>query len=431
VTEPAQIYLHIGVPKTGTSALQEVGHVFRDLLAREGICYPRTPGLRNHVLLAVYASDNASNSTSLPRLVSLLAGRRALGESSPPDPGTATPPANELKTVVDLFDDESYLEFRQSFPELLRSEIVGSGCQKVVLSNEQLSWQLKTPDEVQRLADLLRPISDDIRVVVYLRRQDELALSLHSMSIKQGYRHVNLKLGPRNSNYNYAQMLKPWARVFGKEALIVKVYEKDRLRHGDLVSDFASIVGYERDESIRFPSQRGGRRLDAVTSKFLREFNRHVPTFRGSEWNPLRDHIGDTLELISSESDPVGWAGEPLDQVLAKFAESNAEVAREYLGREDGKLFSDSPVPDYESEAKLPVQKAIEIAAHLWVSKQAEVIKLQERLRHAHSQMDQLARRVQKSDETIARFTREVQRSDQSKARFAHQVREGDESVPS
>jgi hypothetical protein len=393
VTDPPRIYLHIGVPKTGTSALQEAGDVFREQLAREGICYPRTPGLRNHVLLAVYASDDARNSTVLPRIVSRLAGRGALDESSPADLSTGTTSRERPRDVVDGFDDEAYSSFRESFPELLKTEIVESGCQKVVLSNEQLSWQLKPP-EVQRLADLLRSISSDIRVVVYLRRQDELALSLHSMAIKQGYMHPNLKLGERNPKYNYALLLKSWARVFGKEALIVKVYEKARLKSNDILDDFASVIGYTRGESVQFPFRRSGRRLDAVTLKFLREFNRHVPTFIDSSWNPLRDHVGDTLEAISSESNPVGWSGDPLDEVVRRFAESNAQVAREYLNIEDGKLFSDSPVADHEAKPKLSAMKAIEIAAHLWVSKQKEVIRLQELLAMTEEQVIRLQERL-------------------------------------
>jgi len=392
VTEP-RIYLHIGVPKTGTSALQEAGHTLREALAQEGVCYPRTPGLRNHVLLAVYASDDARSSTVLPRILSLLAGRGALDESTSVAPSKGTSSDERPSDVVDLFDDEAYSSFRESFPELLKTEIVESGCQKVVLSNEQLSWQLK-PTEVQRLADLLRTISSDIRVVVYLRRQDELALSLLSTAIKQGFRYPNLKLGKRNRKFNYALMLKSWARVFGKEALIVRVYEKARLKNGDLLADFASVVGFTGDESGEFPSRKRGRRLDAVSLKFLREFNRHVPTFIDSSWNPLRDHVGDTLEAMSSESNPMGWSGDPLDEVLQRFAESNAQVAREYLNSEEGKLFSDSPIADYEAEPKLSVTKAIEIAAHLWISKQEEVIRLHDRLAAKQEQVVRLQERL-------------------------------------
>jgi hypothetical protein len=395
VTDPIQIYLHIGIPKTGTSALREACETGRGELARQGICYPRTPGLRNHLLLAVYASDHARTLPVLRRMVARHAARDGLGDVPLVEPSADVGPGKTPEQVGALFDDEAYLGFRQSFPELLRGEILQSGCQKVVLSNEQLSSQLKSANEIRRIADLLRPISTDIRVVVYLRRQDELALSLYSTSIRAGAVLPELTVQQALENYDYAVMLEPWAKVFGKQALIVKVYERSRLKDGDLVSDFFSIVGYKPVASVKAPS-RSNTSLDALSLAFLREFNRHVPEFVDSSYNPLRSGIGSALEAISNGSNPKNWRGRPLREVVERFAESNANVAREYLDIEDGKLFSDSPVAEYDEEPELSADKAIEIAAQLWIRKQEEILRLRKRVESLLQKSARLEQQLEK-----------------------------------
>ena len=49
-----------------------------------------------------------------------------------------------------------------------------------------------------------------------------------------------------------------------------------------------------------------------------------------------------------------------------KYAASNSTVARKYLNRADGVLFTEEPQDGPERSPSLDVEKAIEIAAELW-----------------------------------------------------------------
>ncbi len=51
------IYLHIGTEKTGSTTLQAVSGINRRTLMNHGIFYPRTPGERNHIKLALFAAN--------------------------------------------------------------------------------------------------------------------------------------------------------------------------------------------------------------------------------------------------------------------------------------------------------------------------------------------------------------------------------------
>src|SRR5262249_27414617 len=142
------LYLHIGTEKTGSTALQMVSGMNRGALIKHGIFYPLSPGKRNHTKLTIFAAD-------------------------PPN-------ALDLRRLTRLFADDAYQRFKADFPGQLQAEIASARCPRIYLSNEHLSSRLKTVEEVQRLAAVIRPLADDIKVVVYLRRQPELYLSTYS-----------------------------------------------------------------------------------------------------------------------------------------------------------------------------------------------------------------------------------------------------------
>ena len=72
------------------------------------------------------------------------------------------------------------------------------------------------------------------------------------------------------------------------------------------------------------------------------------------------------IAAISTE-DRLAPSAEAAAAFLDKYAASNAAVARKYLNRANGVLFSESPPRDRpERLPSLDVDKAIEIAAKLW-----------------------------------------------------------------
>ncbi len=339
--KPRVLYLHIGTEKTGTTTLQALAAANRALFAQNGLCYPRTPGDRNHMALAAYASDGQTT--------------------------------RDLNPVPGLEDPMRRAVFREEFAEALRTEVASSGASLVWLSNEHLSSRLQSVDEIKRLASLLLPLADQIRVVVYLRHQPDLFLSFYSTLIKSG--NDGEMEPPVNGDeyfYNFEMMLDNWAAAFGENALSVRVYDKSVLRHGDIVTDFLDMIGFDLPPDAYMP-ERENVRLDTYTLQFLRLFHRDIPGAGPDGPDPVHGDIITALEALS-KGPPLAAPAKLMREIDEVFHASNNRVARRFL-RRDGALFPPVVYPDPPASSLLTPAQAVKIAAGLWRHKQLQVFK--------------------------------------------------------
>lgn len=331
IVEPIErlIYLHIGTEKTGTTAIQAAGNGERRQLQKNGIWYAKLPGMTWHYKLALYATGD-----------------------------------KELRKYAGLHDEKAWLSFLQSFPRKFHAEIEGAGCRKIVLSSEHLSSRVRRPAEVTRLAEVLNPLGS-AKIVCYLRPQHELYTSANSTFIKSG--GTFYRPPPRNDNnpfYNYEKMLEPWAAVFGKENIIVRIYDPVLLKNGDVVADFLDLLGYE-GYTAEEEQTRTNISFDQKTLNFLMLMNKHIPTFKDHRLNAERAELVKALRGVATAAKPFLPAAE-LRRIHALFEPSNAAVARRFLGRADGVLFPNVRFAEGGGAAELTTEDAVAIAAHLW-----------------------------------------------------------------
>ena len=209
------LILHIGLSKTGSSSIQRVLAEQRPALLAQGFYMPRSPGWANHALLPAACVDD----------LKILWGYH---------PGTwegLTPPVRIAR-------------FRDEFAAELAS--LPAEARRVVITAEQLGGVLRHPGEVARLAAMLRPHFDPIRVVVYLRRQDQHATSAYSEWLRSGVlREPGLPDGgpERHPEYDYGALLDRWAGAFGEAAMAPRIFGRESLRDGDVVADFLAVAG--------------------------------------------------------------------------------------------------------------------------------------------------------------------------------------------
>ena len=217
--------VHIGTEKTGTTAIQELLARHRDELADLGFWYPLSPGPFNHAALAIYSAPENMQGME----------------------------ANVPSAVRNGRFHENL------FAQQLKDEIAGlpSQVHTVIFSNEHCQSRLVEYRHVQNLSNLLSIHFERITILVYLRRQDEMARSVYSTMLRFG--NVSFDVLPRtlpsaddargfyevhwSRYFDIEHLLDRYATVFGKAAVKARLYERNFLENGNLIDDFLRVCG--------------------------------------------------------------------------------------------------------------------------------------------------------------------------------------------
>jgi len=366
-----ELILHIGTEKTGTTSVQNFFRTNREKLAKRGVLYPVAPGQRNHTALAAAAQ-----------------------EISKRDP---------LRKTAGLKTDEQVRKFRGKLLADLERETKAKPFKLAVMSNEHCSSRLLEDGEVQWLHDKLAKLFSKTRIVVYLRRQDDYLLSTYSTSVKSGGTQPLALPTERKvqQRYDHWDMLSRWARIFGRENVVARRFEKTALKNGDIVDDLLEAAGIELAPAYEKP-QNVNESLDGQSLEFLRLFNKFVPRFAEGDLNPVRGNIADTLSRFS-DGPLLTLPERELAEFQASFADSNAKVAAEYFG--GARPGSDDPLFERRSDnrarvhhAPLTVERAVELGALLWQEKQAQVNRLAQKLKDGRAELKQTRRKPRSED---------------------------------
>jgi tetratricopeptide (TPR) repeat protein len=363
-TADRDVLLHVGLSKTGTSSIQACFAAARPALAARGVCYPTSPGPANHALLAIAANPSAAARVN---------------------PGLWQGVSPELRLA----------RFRREFAAELSA--LPPRIRLVVLSAEQCTDFLRRPEHVAGLRDLVAPHARRIRVVVYLRRQDRHYASLYVQMLRTGGSvgppalptEAELRASWLGGYYDYAAMLSLWAGVFGREAILPRIFEPAALAGGDVVDDMLELCGIPGAIPPDAPDRRRNpswslatiRLALAMIARLREEAPRHLAPF-GPAWRRF-------AELLSAEPPGPGWrpAPEEARAFLAGFADSNERVRAEWFP-ERASLFA--PVEEQEPDPLPPPDPALLAACGLLmqeilraVSLDAERAVLQARLAEA------------------------------------------------
>lgn len=214
------VVLHIGLHKTGTTAIQSYLHAHAAALNRDGILYPE-------------------------------AGRYV-------DPATPHQSHHLLAwSVVERFA-RKYGAALSSHPWTVQlTEEVGRARPRLVVLSSEFFWPA-TEEEVARLRAYLgdRPV----KVVLYVRNLLFYFIAGYKQVVKTGEETLSFsafcrkRLALHADLYDFDAVIRRWAAVFGAENLEVRLYDKVK---GDLLGDFARVAGFgpRPPEEMRVPRQ--------------------------------------------------------------------------------------------------------------------------------------------------------------------------------
>jgi hypothetical protein len=285
-----RIIVHTGWRKTGTSAIQRLLHANQDLLReRYSINYPEA-GLAGHA--------------------HHVAGWKLLGRLPPP-----------WQKI-----DETSPRWRQArFADMIE-ETAKRGCTTLLVSSETLSGLA----EPRALAQALGERTAEI--VAYVRRQDRYIEARYNQQVKDGRAKAGLAQFAEASlaGLDYHDHFQRWVAVFGRANVKVRVYERSAFRQGDVRLDFLDAIGIE-ERGLAFSEGLANESLGYSAVQFMRRFN---PNLRnGAE----RRRVARLLERwTAAHPDHKSLlAPEQRCAIMERVRESNARLAREFLGLED------------------------------------------------------------------------------------------------
>jgi len=216
--------------------------------------------------------------------------------------------------------------------DAVRAEIDTSNSPVNVLSSEGFSFA--NAEAVKKELGA----RDDLRIVVYLRRQDKYLQSLYKQAVAGG-REVDFEswLDAHRARGDYLSLVHQWAEQFGPEAIVLRPYERDG-RTIDVVDDFIGLLGSDPQKSLPRRKRAGMRNPSPRRElmEMIRAFNqtgadvdREKFFFSIMKGNPAYARSADLLDFDGSR------------KLMARYEDSNRVLVDSYYRNAEVPLFPD------------------------------------------------------------------------------------------
>ncbi|WP_052701039.1 glycosyltransferase [Loktanella sp. S4079] len=230
----------------------------------------------------------------------------------------------------------------------------GNQIHTVILSSEAY---FLNPNAVE----LVRHFSDyDVEMITYLRRQDDWANSQYAEFVAGGAvgrvdqpieEWLNSEI--TRNRLDYFGRMKLWETVLDRSKIHIGIYDRKQLKNGDIVSDFLSLSKLEEHADLPRPDVGQENRFPFGTAhvNLIRRLNKSNWSDRDAYFNFIEDAGQKVTQIRKQKGLPATKLNLLTDvqrqSILESVAESNANLAREFLSREDLTLFAPL-VPDHK-----------------------------------------------------------------------------------
>lgn len=302
------LWLHIGMAKTASTAIQTFCSENAKLLEREGFCYPifsiSYPGI-----------SRAHNGCFLLKVIKDSDGTRDVNQE-------AANFQEGMKTVHKLF--KSY--------------------DNVILSNE-IIWRGMDVDKKNFWELMIKEAQKgdfNIRVIVYLRRQDSFISSNWNQLVKrqwteETFEHYISRVD--RTMLNYYDKLERMAALIGKENIIVRRFDREKFIGGNIYSDFLDAVGISITNEYVITKEVRNTSLYGNTHEIKRVLN-SIPQIKDRAAQTFLVNILQEFSSLSKEKYPSEmFSKEEANALLEDYASGNKKIAEEYLHEPNAELF--------------------------------------------------------------------------------------------
>ena len=278
------IYLHIGMPKSGSTSIQTFLYEKADELSEKyDIFYPLTD---NH-------SDNTINGKINYREIMLEAYYKKKGN---------------IKSYNKFFEDNF-------LPKILENK-----CNKIIFSEEFIFMCCRDT----KITDIFIKHGFNVKIIVYLRKPYEYIATLWQENLKpyMDNFHYSVEDFAQITDINYDLILK-FIEKLGRENVLVRPFEKAQWKNENLIEDFFETAGVKNFGNVNFPVQNSS-------------YNRNLAEFMlllkgtGISRNKLVKLLKDNIEIfVKSENNPNidNMNDFDLTELIGKNTSNNPKIA--------------------------------------------------------------------------------------------------------
>lgn len=297
------VFLHIGTHKTGSTSIQNVLTKEKEKLKKEGIYY--------------------------------LGSFRELSKPM------------KLRTE---YDEEHVRRFQKNARERIEQNKKFKP-HTYIASNENWSGRMLNAYDnaalnAKILYDIFKPFEFEIKIIVYLRRQDLFLESAYAQKIKRGdidVPFIDFLEVVNSKKLHWNNLLDSYAEFFGRDNIIVERFAKEYLpTPNSLIQSFGKIIN--SNHLTRYEKtvvENRGYSKDVM--EFARLANKHLTS---EEIRTLRS----LLIEANIKSDNYSYFNvNNRKELLSHFEKSNRKVVTDYLGGKEDELFSIKELADGKS----------------------------------------------------------------------------------
>lgn len=304
------LYIHIGTPKTSTTSIQNFCGLNREKLKEQGVLYPimnyhyerKSVNRNGHFLIGTIKENGTRNKEKEKQVFN-----------------------SEMQYIVDCFKDYD----------------------TILISDESIWWATST--RRKGLWKDLKKHSEQhnyqIKVIVYLRRQDQFMMSRYNQKLKTDFiastQSFDEYFADMNGRFkcvmDYRERIDNIAKSISKENVIVKRFDRNYFYNGDLNQDFLHILGVKVDDSFQQLKETANTGISVQSGEIKRVLNRLKPITM-AENNKLLKILNECEEVLP-ESNTSLMSTDEVKNFMEQFVDSNESIVDEYIG--DGKPLFD------------------------------------------------------------------------------------------
>lgn len=302
------LYVHIGTPKTATTSIQMFCVENQKVLNKQSYSYPLLDFVYPHVA-------HRRNGHFLVGWVYKPGGQE---------------------------DVEKEQELWENGLAMIHREF--EKYDNVILSDENI-WHSSNGRKFPFWAKLMQDAKEhdyQVKVIVYIRRQDGLANSWLSQQVKEGWntnatiKWDSFQRKTRKVVFNYYLLLEKIAEVTGRENIIVRIFDRKKFKGKDhtIFSDFLEAIGVDYTDDFKITEEEANRSLTGNSQEILRIINTILPDDVGTRVL-VRESAQDCENYKDPQDNFVMFSEEEFNEFMGRYEKWNKALAKDYLDQDE------------------------------------------------------------------------------------------------